>query len=212
MILSLARTARRDVREICRSRPAGPHAAEEDGGRRRTPAISKSTEVRVTHHTISVDSPLGPLQLVTPDGVHLSEIRLADSPADLGSADVPELPIFQRASQQLAEYFAGRRQQFDLPLSPVGTAFQRRVWQALQQIPFGATASYQQIARAIGQPTACRAVGGANGRNPLPIVIPCHRVIGATGALVGFSAGLERKVWLLQHEAACAPTDAGTPT
>lgn len=164
----------------------------------------------MTHRTISLDSPLGPLQLVTPDGVHLSEIRLADSPADLGSADVPELPIFQRVSQQLAEYFAGHRQQFDLPLLPVGTAFQRRVWQALQQIPFGATASYQQIARAIGQPTACRAVGGANGRNPLPIVIPCHRVIGATGALVGFSAGLERKVWLLQHEAACAPTDAGT--
>jgi methylated-DNA-[protein]-cysteine S-methyltransferase len=152
------------------------------------------------------------VSLVTDDGVHLSEIRLGDRPAIGPAADATPCPILQRASRQLAEYFAGRRRQFDLPLLPVGTAFQRRVWQALRQIPFGATASYREIARAIGQPTACRAVGGANGRNPIPIVIPCHRVIGAGGALVGFSAGLQRKVWLLEHEAALAPGGSTKPT
>jgi len=149
------------------------------------------------------------VSLVSYDGVHLSEIRLGDRPAIGPAADATPCPILQRASRQLAEYFAGRRRQFDLPLLPVGTAFQRRVWQALRQIPFGATASYREIARAIGQPTACRAVGGANGRNPLPIVIPCHRVVAANG-LGGFahSTGgflLEAKRWLLAHEAQAAP-------
>jgi methylated-DNA-[protein]-cysteine S-methyltransferase len=165
----------------------------------------------VTHQTVCVESPLGPVHLLTDDGVHLSEIRLGDSRAHASEAVARPCPILKRASQQLAEYFAGRRQEFDLPLSPVGTAFQRRVWQALRQIPFGSTASYQEIARAIGQPTACRAVGGANGRNPIPIFIPCHRVIGSGGALVGFSAGLDKKIWLLQHEAALAPGGSTPP-
>jgi methylated-DNA-[protein]-cysteine S-methyltransferase len=151
--------------------------------------------------SVCLDSPLGGLRLVTEDGLHLTEILLLDGPGVPPPADATACPLLERASHQLAEYFAGRRQRFDLPLRPVGTPFQQRVWQALQQIPYGATRSYLEIARAIGQPTACRAVGGANGRNPLPIVIPCHRVIGARGALVGFSAGLDRKVWLLRHEA-----------
>lgn len=106
------------------------------------------------------------------------------------------------ARTQLQEYFAGARREFDLPLHAVGTAFQQRVWAALRQIPFGQTASYGDVARAIDAPTAVRAVGAANGRNPLPIIVPCHRVIGADGRLVGFSAGLERKRWLLTHEGA----------
>lgn len=173
--------------------------------------ITGFAEVSVTLHSVCLDSPLGFLHLVTADGSHLSEIQLLDSPPVDRSTAARLCPVLHEAREQLAEYFAGRRQQFDLPLSPAGTPFQLRVWQALQQIPFGVTASYQEIARAIGQPTACRAVGGANGRNPLPIVIPCHRVIGARGALVGFSAGLDRKVWLLEHEAQVSALSSVNP-
>jgi methylated-DNA-[protein]-cysteine S-methyltransferase len=174
---------------------------------------SPSVEAKfaVPPQCVWLDSPLGSVNLVTEDGHHLSAIRLLDRPESSPSTVAAGCEILERASHQLAEYFAGRRQQFDLPLQPAGTPFQQRVWQALQQIPFGTTASYQEIARAIGQPTACRAVGGANGRNPLPIVIPCHRVIGVRGALVGFSAGLDRKVWLLGHEAAFAPQSSAGP-
>jgi len=101
---------------------------------------------------------------------------------------------------QLLEYLHGQRQQFDLPLAPKGTVFQLNVWQALADIPFGTTWSYRQLAQYIGRPSAARAVGAANGRNPLPIVLPCHRVIGQDGSLTGFSAGLELKVTLLQLE------------
>lgn len=103
---------------------------------------------------------------------------------------------------QLSEYLAGRRREFDLPLDPVGTEFQQRTWSALRRIPYGATASYGDIARAIGKPTAVRAVGAANGRNPLPIVIPCHRVIGSDGRLTGFGGGTDVKRALLQIEGA----------
>ncbi len=104
------------------------------------------------------------------------------------------------ARTQLLEYFAGARREFDLALHAAGTEFQLRVWATLRRIPFGRTASYRDIATAIEAPAAVRAVGAANGRNPLPIIVPCHRVIGADGRLVGFSAGLERKRWLLIHE------------
>ena len=104
------------------------------------------------------------------------------------------------ARTQLLEYFAGARRDFELPLHVVGTEFQQHVWAALRRIPFGRTASYRDIATTIEAPAAVRAVGAANGRNPLPIIVPCHRVIGADGRLVGFSAGLERKRWLLTHE------------
>ncbi|GLQ88975.1 methylated-DNA--[protein]-cysteine S-methyltransferase [Dyella flagellata] len=104
------------------------------------------------------------------------------------------------ARKQLEEYFAGERTSFDLPLHPIGTAFQVAVWQALAKIPYGATISYGELAQRIGQPQAMRAVGAANGRNPLPIVLPCHRVIGANGSLTGFGGGLPTKRFLLAME------------
>jgi methylated-DNA-[protein]-cysteine S-methyltransferase len=109
-------------------------------------------------------------------------------------------PLLDAAERQLGEYFAGERQVFDLPLDFIGTDFQRQVWQALLTIPFGETRSYSDIARQIGAPDAVRAVGAANGRNPLSIVAPCHRVIGAGGELTGFGGGLPNKAWLLAHE------------
>ncbi len=102
--------------------------------------------------------------------------------------------------RQLDEYFAGERTRFDLRLAPRGTPFQERVWKALVAIPFGRTASYGEIAHAIGNPTASRAVGAANGKNPIAIIVPCHRIIGSSGSLVGYAGGLPRKKWLLAHE------------
>lgn len=107
---------------------------------------------------------------------------------------------FAQIQAQLAEYFAGQRQRFDLPLAPSGTEFQRSVWSALQDIPFGETRSYGEIAQAIGRPKAVRAVGTANGSNPIALIIPCHRVIGADGSLTGFGGGLDVKRQLLTHE------------
>ncbi len=101
---------------------------------------------------------------------------------------------------QLEEYFAGSRTEFELPLAPAGTAFQRDAWTALRAIPYGATRSYAEQAAALGRPRAIRAVGAANGRNPIAIVVPCHRVVGSRGALTGYGGGVERKEWLLGHE------------
>ena len=109
-------------------------------------------------------------------------------------------PILCEAQQQLAEYFAGTRQQFDLPLDFDGTYFQKQVWQALLQIPYGETRSYKQIAEQLGNPKAVRAVGAASGKNPISIIAPCHRVIGASGKLVGFAGGLDNKQILLKLE------------
>ena len=111
-----------------------------------------------------------------------------------------ETPLIQKAFLQLSEYFRGERRQFDLPLNPRGTVFQKQVWKALLEIPYGETRSYKQIAEAIGNPKAVRAVGMANNRNPLLIVVPCHRVIGANGKLVGYGAGLDKKEFLLRLE------------
>lgn len=108
--------------------------------------------------------------------------------------------LTDRTKTQLNEYFSGTRQHFDLPLGAKGTVFQTRVWAALQCIPFGETRSYGQIAVQIGNPKGSRAVGLANGNNPLTIVVPCHRVIGANGALTGYASGVDRKAWLLDHE------------
>jgi methylated-DNA-[protein]-cysteine S-methyltransferase len=105
-----------------------------------------------------------------------------------------------RAARQVAAYFEGRRHDFDVPLSFEGTDFQQRVWRQLQTVPYGHTASYQDIARGIGNPAAVRAVGAANGRNPIAIIVPCHRIIGKNGQLVGYGSGLWRKEWLLRHE------------
>ncbi len=103
-------------------------------------------------------------------------------------------------ARQLGEYFAGERRVFDLPLGPDGTGFQRLVWRALGTIPFGETRAYGTIAHAIGRPSASRAVGAANGKNPISIIVPCHRVIGASGALTGYAGGVAAKEWLLGHE------------
>ncbi|NLM73573.1 MAG: methylated-DNA--[protein]-cysteine S-methyltransferase [Clostridiaceae bacterium] len=111
-----------------------------------------------------------------------------------------ETPILKEAAKQLEEYFAGKRKTFDLPLSPKGTDFQRKVWDVLTRIPYGETLSYGDVAKKIGNPKACRAVGMANNKNPIPIIIPCHRVIGSSGKLVGYGGGLHIKEKLLELE------------
>lgn len=114
----------------------------------------------------------------------------------------PASAILARARQQLTEYFDRSRTTFDLPLEALGSGFEHRVWNALRAIPYGATTSYSELARKLGDVKATRAVGAANGKNPIPIIIPCHRVVGASGDLTGFGGGLERKRWLLEHEGA----------
>lgn len=108
--------------------------------------------------------------------------------------------ITERCKKQLQEYFSGHRQVFDVALDPKGTAFQQQVWHCLAQIPYGVTVSYLDIAKMINRPKGAQAVGGANGRNPISIIVPCHRVVGANGALTGYAGGIERKLWLLKHE------------
>ena len=117
-----------------------------------------------------------------------------------GDYEEQTTPLLERAREQLLEYLEGRRQDFDLPLAPEGTEFQRQVWQALRQIPYGQTRSYAWLAQQVGRPQAARAAGQANSRNPISIFIPCHRVIGAQGALTGYAGGLERKKMLLELE------------
>ncbi len=150
-----------------------------------------------------IDSPVGPLMLAADDHA-LRHIEFRDNchPADRRDWHGGDNPILQAAQQQLGEYFAGRRRVFDLPLAPHGTEFQRTVWQALADIPYGNTISYAQLAQRLGNPNGTRAVGAANGRNPLPIVLPCHRVIGADGGLTGFGGGLPTKQFLLRLEGA----------
>ena len=150
-------------------------------------------------------SPVGKLKLVAgPAG--LAAILWENDREDrvkLGAmAERPDHPVLVEAKRQLDGYFAGRRTRFDLPLDFHGTDFQKSVWAALLTIPFGETRSYAEIARQLGRPTAFRAVGAANGKNPISIVAPCHRVIGTNGALTGFAGGLEGKAFLLQLEGA----------
>jgi methylated-DNA-[protein]-cysteine S-methyltransferase len=116
--------------------------------------------------------------------------------------------VLDGALAQLEAYFSGRSQDFDLPMEPSGTPFQRRVWDELSKIPYGETISYAELARRVGKAGAARAVGGANGRNPIGIIVPCHRVIAAGGTLGGYGGGLDRKLWLLQHEAEVAGREA----
>ena len=146
-------------------------------------------------HSLAVDSPVGPLTLAESDG---ALVRIAFGDERAGACD--HTPLLDEAARQLDEYFEGRRREFDLPLAPAGTVFQQAVWAALRTIPYGQTRSYKDIAAAVGRPAACRAVGMANNRNPLPIVIPCHRVIGASGALTGYAGGLDVKMRLLEIE------------
>ncbi|UYP18731.1 methylated-DNA--[protein]-cysteine S-methyltransferase [Rhodococcus sp. Z13] len=152
-------------------------------------------------HTL-IDSPIGELTLVATDdvlsGVYMAEHHPAPDRTGFGPrADAD----FAEAATQFGEYFAGDRTRFTLPLAPVGTAFQLQVWEALRQIEYGTTRTYSQIALAVGRPTAIRAVAAANARNPLSIVVPCHRVIGSGGKLTGYAGGVERKRFLLEREA-----------
>jgi methylated-DNA-[protein]-cysteine S-methyltransferase len=153
------------------------------------------------HHTI-IDSPLGELTLVARDGalagVYFSLHKRRPDPAVLGTRVETG---FEAAVQQLDEYFRGDRTQFDLPLAPQGSAFQVRVWELLRRIPYGETRTYGQLAAELGNPALAREVGGANARNPISVIVPCHRVIGAGGRLVGYAGGLERKQFLLDLEA-----------
>ncbi|HJW45413.1 MAG TPA: methylated-DNA--[protein]-cysteine S-methyltransferase [Lysobacter sp.] len=151
-----------------------------------------------------IDSPVGPLLLAGNDaGLHLIEFHAPRHPMSRGDDWCEgDNAVLQRTQAQLAEYFAGERRHFELPLAPQGTEFQRQVWWELANIPFGATISYAELATRLGRPSATRAVGAANGRNPIPIVLPCHRVIGADGSLTGFGGGLPTKQFLLQLEGA----------
>lgn len=148
-------------------------------------------------------TPVGRLQLVASDQGLAAVLWENDPPGRVKFAAVEpqdDHPVLQEAERQLREYFAGERRTFDLPLDFAGTEFQRRVWNALLTIPFGETRSYADIAVQVGNPRAVRAVGAANGRNPLSIVAPCHRVIGRDGKLVGFAGGVATKRFLLGHE------------
>jgi len=150
-----------------------------------------------------VTSPVGELTLVASERGLVAILWENDDPGRVRLAVLTEQgdhPVLIEAQAQLVDYFAGKRRSFDLPLDFQGTDFQKQVWAALLAIPFGETRSYGEIARAIGKPTAFRAVGAANGRNPISIVAPCHRVIGTNGALTGFAGGLEAKRHLLRHE------------
>ena len=179
---------------------------ERAGARRDTVRIEDMTMTTATRYTYKLmKSPVGTLRLVASDkglaGVWFERTR----PGRLqprGEVEDPRHPVLVEAERQLREYFAGRRQSFELELDLVGTPFQRSVWRALLTIPFGQTRSYGDIARQVGRPSASRAVGAANGQNPVAIVAPCHRVIGSTGALTGFGGGLDVKAQLLRLEGA----------
>jgi len=154
--------------------------------------------------TRTIDSPVGPLFLAASDaGLHAVEFADHRHPVARGDdwREGPH-PILDAVESQLGEYFAGTRRSFDLPFAARGTEFQKQVWDGLTRIPYGGTASYVELARMVGKPTASRAVGAANGRNPLSIVVPCHRVIGSGGALTGFGGGLPTKEFLLTLEGA----------
>jgi methylated-DNA-[protein]-cysteine S-methyltransferase len=155
---------------------------------------------------LHLDSPIGILTLAA-DDAGLRRIDFPPPRPPPAGADWQEgsNAVLEQACAQLREYFAGTRRTFDLPLSPLGTPFQREVWTALAAIPYGDTWSYRDLAARVGRPAAMRAVGAANGRNPLPIVLPCHRVIGADGSLTGFGGGLPTKAFLLRLEGARAP-------
>jgi methylated-DNA-[protein]-cysteine S-methyltransferase len=157
----------------------------------------------MTYAFKTMPSPVGELTLVASEKGLTAILWENDDPDRVRLADrteEPANPVLVETARQLGEYFAGRREVFDLPLDFHGTDFQKRVWEQLLAIPFGETRSYGEIARALGQPTASRAVGAANGKNPISIVAPCHRVIGTNGSLTGFAGGLEAKQRLLALE------------
>ncbi len=157
------------------------------------------------YQTVTMDTPVGELRLIAGERGLRAILWGAEDMARIASIDETELvegsnPVLDQAVAQLEEYFAGTRREFDLPLDPQGTPFQQSVWLVLRTIPYGRTISYGEQAGQLGDPNKARAVGAANGKNPLSIVVPCHRVIGSGGQLTGFAAGLDVKSWLLDHE------------
>ena len=156
-------------------------------------------------HTTTMNSPVGELRLIAGDNGLRAILWGAEDAERVASIDADELvegttPVLDEAISQLEEYFAGTRREFDLPLDPAGTEFQQSAWMVLRTIPYGQTISYGQQAEQLGHPNKARAVGAANGKNPLSIVVPCHRVVGSNGHLTGFAAGIDVKSWLLDHE------------
>ena len=150
-----------------------------------------------------IESPVGKLKLVASSNALVAVLWERERPnrVKLDTMTLaPQQPILLETELQLAEYFSGERIQFDLPLQPDGSEFQKKVWQALREIPFGQTRSYLDLAKALGSSKAARAVGAANGKNPLSIIVPCHRVVGADGSLTGFAGGVETKAALLALE------------
>ena len=161
--------------------------------------------MRLTRYR-TIDSPIGLLTLAGQEGCLTNRMMEDGShPPSYRSQWVEDAAAFPDVVAQLAAYFAGKRTGFEVALRPAGTSFQRRVWDALSEIPYGETATYGEIARRIGQPGAARAVGLANGRNPIAVIVPCHRVIGANGALTGYAGGLQAKRALLDLEQARRP-------
>jgi methylated-DNA-[protein]-cysteine S-methyltransferase len=153
----------------------------------------------------TIDSPIGELLLVGDEaGLH----RVSMSPFSVAPEWTRDDECFEDAREQFEQYFRGERREFDLPLKLQGNPFELSVWEALREIPYGETVSYGHIARGIGHPDAPRAVGAANGRNPVAIIVPCHRVIGANGSLTGYGGGLDRKRFLLDLEAGVIPLSA----
>lgn len=148
-----------------------------------------------------MDSPFGPLDIVSNES-HITAVhfwgRDIVPPTETRGLEPP--PVLAEAAAQLQAYFDGRLTRFDVPVAPEGTEFQRAAWQALCEIPFGETITYAEQARRIGRPTATRAIGAANGRNPIPVIVPCHRVIGSDGSMTGFALGTDMKRGLLEHE------------
>jgi methylated-DNA-[protein]-cysteine S-methyltransferase len=153
---------------------------------------------------VVLDSPVGPLTLVATDGalsgLYMEKQRHLPSEETFGAPDDPDTEPFATVAAQLTAYFAGELTEFDVPLALHGTPFQERVWTALQGIPYGETTTYGDLAAELGSPTASRAVGLANGRNPVGVIVPCHRVVGSTGSLTGYGGGLDRKRYLLDFE------------
>jgi methylated-DNA-[protein]-cysteine S-methyltransferase len=149
------------------------------------------------------DSPLGTMLAIANENA-VTDLHIVSGKyvpkLDDDWVDSPKLPVFLQLRQELGEYFAGKRKSFDVKLAPEGTEFQKAAWKALTKIPFGQTRSYGEQAAAIGNPKAVRAIGAANGRNPIAIVVPCHRVIGANGTLTGYAGGLDKKEFLLKLE------------
>jgi methylated-DNA-[protein]-cysteine S-methyltransferase len=164
-----------------------------------------------TYYT-TITSPLGEL-LAQSDGELFTGLYLPDhkgGPQPTVTWQMADAP-FAALRDQLAEYFAGERQEFDVPIRLSGTPFQQRVWRELERIPYGATITYAELARRIGSPTASRAVGAANGRNPISILVPCHRVVGASGELTGYAGGVAQKQWLLAMEREAANAEPQRP-